>query len=121
MTSWEDARDITFVDGMFYQVIGLVEEVAQGGDDQVGCFLGEEVTGGQGGAADIGGVLAPDLYRLVFLADEGLLTPEQQGRAGDLLPGRCRGVVGGVLLCREWFAPLAGGLTRRLWSAGDRS
>jgi hypothetical protein len=39
----------------------LVEEVAQGGGDQVRCFLGKEVADRQRVAADVGGVLMPAL------------------------------------------------------------
>ena len=56
-------------------ILVLVEEVAQGGADQVGCFLGQEVTGGQRGTADVGGVLLPDAERLVGASDEGLRAP----------------------------------------------
>src|SRR5690348_3195315 len=54
---------------------GLAEEVVQGGGDQVRGFLGQEVTGGQGPAADVDGVLLPDAERLVAAADEALGSP----------------------------------------------
>ena len=59
----------------------------KGGDYQVRCFFGEEVTGGQGLAADVAGVLPPDAERLVIAADETLRPPQHQDRAFELLPG----------------------------------
>jgi hypothetical protein len=76
LTSWDDARDTLFTDWLFGQVIGLVEEVPQGFDDQIGCLFGQEVTGGQRGTADVGGVLLPDAERLVAASDEGLRPPQ---------------------------------------------
>src|SRR5580658_1692409 len=65
----------------------LAEEAGQGLEDQVRCFLGREVAGGQGGAADVGGVLLPHAERLVGAADEALAAPQNQDGAADLLPG----------------------------------
>ena len=73
--------------GCSAQVTGLVEEAPQGPDDQAGCFLGQEVAGGQRAAADVGGVLLPDLQRFVAAADERLRPPQRQDRAFDSLPG----------------------------------
>lgn len=53
----------------------LVKEVAQGGGDQVWCFFWQEVAGGQFVAAGVGGVLLPDVQRLVAAADEPLRSP----------------------------------------------
>src|SRR5580700_3276743 len=46
LTSWDDARNTLSPDWLFGQVVGLVEEVPQGFDDQVRCFFGQEVAGG---------------------------------------------------------------------------
>src|SRR5580692_5694022 len=65
----------------------FAKEAGQGFEDQVGCFLGQEVACGQGGAADVGGVLLPYAERLVGAADEALGAPQHQDGAADLLPG----------------------------------
>src|SRR6266699_5296956 len=65
----------------------LLEEVAERGGYQVRRFFRQEVTGGQGLAADVAGVLPPDAERLVFAADETLRPPQHQDRAFELLPG----------------------------------
>src|SRR5919108_3878165 len=70
----------------------LAEEVAEGGDDQVRRFLGDEVTGGLGLAADVDGVFLPDAERLVVAADDGLRAPQHQDRAFEL-PARGEGLV----------------------------
>ncbi len=46
----------------------LAEEAGQGLEDQVWCFLGQEVAGGQRSAADVGGVFPPHGERLVGAA-----------------------------------------------------
>ena len=53
----------------------LVKEVVQGGGDQVRCFFWQEVAGGQFVAAGVGGVLLPDVQRLVAATDEPLRSP----------------------------------------------
>jgi hypothetical protein len=63
---------------LFCQLIGLVQELAEGRDHQVGGFLGQEVAGGQGLAADVDGVVLPDAERLVAAADEALGPPTAQ-------------------------------------------
>ena len=57
------------------RTIELAEEVAQGGRDQVWCFFWQEVAGGQFVAAGVGGVLLPDMQRLIAAADEPLRSP----------------------------------------------
>ncbi len=65
----------------------LVEEVSQGGGDQVRGLLGQEVAGGKHLAADIGGVLLPHGERIISATHEAVRTPQRQYRATDLLPG----------------------------------
>src|SRR6516162_10444641 len=64
----------------------LAEEVAQGGDDRLGCFFRHEVTGRQRLAGHVGGVLPPDGERLVLTADKAPRPPQHEDRASDLLP-----------------------------------
>src|ERR1700750_3041887 len=84
----------------------LAEDVPQGFDHQLGCFLGEEVAGGKGLAADVDGVFLPDAERVVAAGDETLAAPQREDRAFELAPrgeglvvvdqvdGRRRAVVG---------------------------
>jgi hypothetical protein len=66
-------------------VSALVEEIAQGGDYQVRCFLGKEMAGGQRLAADVRCVLLPGAKRIG--TGQALYPPQLQDRAFDLLPG----------------------------------
>ena len=59
LTSWDDARDTHFLDWLFGQVIGLVEEVTQGGDDQAGCFSGQDVLSTRPALTSIDATSAP--------------------------------------------------------------